>query len=42
MTLNEQEAMAPQIKEKIEKAGVVAVIVIDKSEHAVPLAVRCF
>lgn len=33
-----QQAMSPEIIEKIDKAGVVAVLVIDEVKHAVPLA----
>ena len=38
MNVTDQRTMAPQIKEKISKAGVVAVIVIDKAGDTVPLA----
>lgn len=34
----EQQAMSPDIIEKIDSAGVVAVLVIDELKHAVPLA----
>jgi 2-dehydro-3-deoxyphosphogluconate aldolase/(4S)-4-hydroxy-2-oxoglutarate aldolase len=34
----EQRAMSPELMEKIDEAGVVAVLVIDKLKHAVPLA----
>jgi len=33
-----QRAMAPEIINKIDDAGIVAVLIIDKLEHAVPLA----
>lgn len=34
----EQQAMSPEMIEKIESAGVIAVLVIDELKHAVPLA----
>ena len=34
----EQQAMSPEIIEKINEAGVIAVLVIDELKHAVPLA----
>lgn len=34
----EQCAMAPEIIEKVEEAGIIAVVVIDQLEHALPLA----
>jgi len=33
-----QQAMSPEIIEKIDRAGVVAVLIIDEVKHAVPLA----
>lgn len=34
----EQRAMSPEIIERINKAGIIAVLVIDELKHAVPLA----
>lgn len=34
----EQQAMSPEIIEKIDRAGVVAVLIIDEVKHAVPVA----
>ena len=33
-----QQAMSPEIIEKIDRAGVIAVLVVDEVQHAVPLA----
>jgi 2-dehydro-3-deoxyphosphogluconate aldolase/(4S)-4-hydroxy-2-oxoglutarate aldolase len=38
MQPHEQKAMSPEIIEKIDKTGVIAVLVIDEVKHAVPLA----
>ena len=38
MQVSDQQAMTPEIIEKISSAGVIAVLVIDKEEHALPLA----
>ncbi|MGD9328542.1 MAG: bifunctional 4-hydroxy-2-oxoglutarate aldolase/2-dehydro-3-deoxy-phosphogluconate aldolase [Cyclobacteriaceae bacterium] len=38
MQPSEQKAMSPEIIEKIETTGVIAVLVIDEVKHAVPLA----
>lgn len=35
---NNQQAMSPELNKKIEKAGVIAVLVIDELKHALPLA----
>jgi hypothetical protein len=38
MQQNVQSAMSPEIIEKIQTAGVVAVLVIDQLQHTIPLA----
>ena len=38
MQPEEQKAMSPEIIERIDKTGVLAVLVIDEVKHAVPLA----
>jgi 2-dehydro-3-deoxyphosphogluconate aldolase/(4S)-4-hydroxy-2-oxoglutarate aldolase len=38
MHVIEQQAMSPEIIQKIDKAGVIAVLVIDELKHAVPVA----
>jgi len=38
----EPQAMAPEIIEKIDKAGIIAVLVIDEVNHAIPLANALF
>jgi 2-dehydro-3-deoxyphosphogluconate aldolase/(4S)-4-hydroxy-2-oxoglutarate aldolase len=38
MQQNVQAAMSPEIIEKIQTAGVVAVLVIDQLQHTIPLA----
>ena len=38
MNLNKHQAMSPELTQKIDDSGVVAVLIIDEVKHAVPMA----